>query len=236
MRRSLIAAVITLLLAPLVLAEHYWLPLGVTGLVKADLALELRECTGPVDALADCPTISDAAVTVTEAATGHYLVAPLPDAVAGSLTSYVLLGTADSVPFQYVWPRGTITPQSTSSVVSYSIPAITILAAGDTLPAVDVTVSGLSSDPTGATITFNLWAINGTLILDDVPATLVDSTAQVGGTWRATFRHNWTELETSGLATTKTENYYGRFTVTFAAGGVMTIPPAPNSLQVRVHP
>jgi hypothetical protein len=143
-----------------------------------------------------------------------------------------LFGTADGVPFQYVWPRGTITPQSTSAVVSYSVPSIVVIAAGDTLPTADVTVSGLSSDPTAATVTFNLWAINGTLILDDVAAVLVDATAQANGTWRATFRHNWTALETSSLS----GNYYGRFTVTFAAGGVMTIPPAPNSLQVRVHP
>lgn len=230
MRRSLLF--VALLVAPFTFAEHYWLPLGVTGLVKADLALELRECVGPVAELADCPIVSDAAVTVTEAATGHYLVAPLPDAVAGSGTSYALLGTANGVPFSYIWPRGTITPQSTSAVVSYRIPSTVVLAAGDTLPVVEATVAGLTSDPTAATVTFDLWAVSGTKILNAVAATVSNVNAQTNGTWTATLQHAWTALETSALS----GSYYGRFNVTFAAGGTMTIPPAPNSLQVRVFP
>lgn len=230
--RMSIAVILTLALSPFATAEYYPISRGVTGLDKLDFNLTLHECVEPVTVIGDCPTIATTGVTVTEAAAGHYFILNLPDAVAGSGTGYVLFGTADGVPFQYVWPRGTITPQSTSAVVSYSVPATAVLAAGDTLPTVNVTVSGLSSDPTAATVTFNLWAINGTLVLNNVPAVLVDATAQANGTWRATFRHNWTSAETSNLS----GNYYGRFTVTFAAGGVMTIPPAPNSLQVRVHP
>lgn len=230
--RRVVAVIVALSLSPPIWAEYYPVSRGVTGLVKADFNLTLHECAEPVNDIGDCLSIPTTAITVTEAADGHYFIFNLPDAVAGSGTGYVLFGTADGVPFQYVWPRGTITPQTTDANVSYSIPATAVLAAGDTLPTVSVIVSGLSSDPTGATITFNLWSINGTLTLDDVAAVLVDATAQANGTWRATFRHNWTALETSNLS----GNYYGRFTVTFAAGGVMTIPPAPNSLQVRVFP
>lgn len=227
------AASISLAAAALSWAEYTWIPAGVPGLVKIDLGLELRECTSPVTTLADCPSVSIASITVHEALPGHYLITGMPDAPAGSGIGYSLLGSFSGTPFSYTWPRSTITPQSTSAVVSYRIPATITLASGDTLPAVEVSVAGLTSDPTGATVTFNLWSVStGTLILDDVAATIPDIDAQSDGTWTASLRHSWSSVETSTLS----GDYYGRFVISFAAGGSMTIPPAPNSLRVKVFP
>lgn len=213
-------------------AEFTSIPLGVPDLVKADFSLDLQECALPVESESDCPSISTASIVVDETSPGHYLVSNLPDTESGSGIGYVLNGAASGVFFSYVWPRGTITPQSTSAVVSYTVPSTITLAAGDTLPVVESSVSGLTSDPSGASVVFDLWHISGTQVLDSVPATIPDIDAQVDGTWRATFRHAWLTSETDDLS----GQYYGRFTITFAGGGVMTIPPAPNSLRVQVFP
>ena len=215
-------------MAPLAAAESLILPVGTTGLVKADFALVLYECTS-----AGCSVADSSAVTVTEQANARdYLIAALPDPEAGSGTWYELTASVDGTPVRYAYPIQTRTPQSTSAVVSYRVPATVEIAAGDTLPAPEVSVAGLAADPSGSTVTFSLWRSNGSLAIDAAPATLVDSDAQANGTWTATFQHDWTVVETAALSD---GSYYGRFQVTFSGGGVMTLPPAPGRLVVRVH-
>jgi hypothetical protein len=226
MKRSLAAAL--LLTALPVAAESFIAPLGTPGLVKGDLALVLYDCTA-----SGCVVGDDSAVTVTEQANGRdYLFDGLPDPVAGSGEWHEVTWEASGSPGRYAYPIQTRTPQVTSATVSYRVPATITIAAGDTLPAADVSVSGLGADPTGADVAFNLWSTQGTLVIDAAAASVVDADAQVDGTWTATFRHSWSSVETSALSGA----YYGRFTVTFSGGGVMTVPPAPGSLKVQVYP
>lgn len=226
MRRLLIAAALALALPAA--GESLILPVGVGGLLKADFTLALYACTS-----AGCVLDDASAVTVTEQANARdYLIAGLPDAEAGSGTWYELTAEPNGVPVRYAWPIQTRTPQSTSAVVSYRVPATVEIRAGDTLPAPELAVAGLAADPTGSTVTFSLWRSNGSLAIDAAAATLVDSDAQADGTWTATFAHAWSGVTTATLAD---GSYYGRFVVTFSGGGVMTLPPAPGRLVVRVH-
>lgn len=212
------------------LAESRIIPIGVPNLTKSDFSITLYECTSS----GGCSTVDSSSVAIVELANERdYLVSSLPDPVAGSGTWYELTMFPNGVLVSYVYPIQTRTPQSTSSVVSYRVPSIVTLASGDTLPNVQVTIAGLSSDPSGAAVTFNLWSVStGAKVLDNVSATISDIDAQSDGTWTATLQHQWLVAETSNLS----GFYYGRFNITFSGGGVMTVPPAPNNLRVQVHP
>ena len=228
MRQNVAVLTRTLLLAlmalPALAEETPVFRLGAAGVVKADLSAQLYQDGAP---------IADPGVTLVAMANDlDYRLEDLPDAVAGESTVYSLVWEYNGVGYSYAWPAQTRTPQAVVNRVAVEISRNPLeLAAGATLPSAAVAVRGLSSDPTGATATFDLTQ-DGVTILDGVAASLIDVDQAADGTWSFTASHDWLTAETAGLE----GSYSGRFTVTFGSGAVIVAPPAPNSLQVVVYP
>lgn len=199
--------------------------LGVGGVVKGDLSVQLYEDGAP---------IADPGITLSGMANNlDYQFSDLPDVEAGETTIYSWVWEYNNVGYSYTWPAQTRTPQSVINRVSYQIQTNPLeIAAGATLPSASVRVTGLSSDPTGGSVTFTLTTSAGTAILTGVTASLSDIDQDTSGAWEVTLTHPWLTSETSTLSGV----YYGRFTLTLPGGGVMIAPPAPGRLQVRVFP
>lgn len=222
--------VVALLAASPVAAEEsdlFQLPAAETGAVKGDFTaqLYLNSISNPV---------ADPGITLMEDA-GWYQWANLPDVEAGLTDQYYLTftHTATGLWGSYVWPSKTRTPQAVVNRVAVEIARNPLeIVAGTTLPSAEVTVYGLSSDPTGAAVVFDLVDDDGVVVIDDAAASVVDSDMASDGTWSATLRHDWTGGETTALH----GSYYARFWITFAGGGVMAQPTAPNRYQVVVFP
>ena len=230
MRAWPVALALTLVLAVQADGESVVVPLSGPGIVKADLDLALYEITDCIPAA--CPTVDISAVTVTELANGRdYLIAGLPDVTAGDGLTYELCWDDGDTRYRLSWPTSTRTPITTEAGITYQVPSAVVIAAGDTLTVPKVEVAGLPADPSGATVIFLLESLAGTTVLTG-SGDIVDLKAGSDGTWMATLRYAWEAGDTDDLS----GQYSGRFRVTYPAGGVQTVPPAPGALAVRVHP
>jgi hypothetical protein len=201
--------------------------LGEAGVVKGDLTLQLylNSLSNPV---------ADPGIALTEDA-GWYQWESLPDVEAGSTDQYYLVFSYATTGAwgSYAWPSRTQTPQAVVNRVSVEIARNPLeIVAGTTLPSAELTVFGLSSNPAGAAVVFDLVDEDGAVVIDDASASVVDSDLASDGTWSATLRHDWSGGETSALS----GSYYVRFWITFSGGGIMAQPTAPNRYQVVVFP
>lgn len=227
MRQNVAVLTRTLLLAlialPTLAEETPLIPLGVSGVVKADLALQLYQ---------DGDEIADPGIVLTEKANGRdYIFTGLPDVEAGDGTVYCLVFEFQGIGYSYPWPTETRTPQAVVNRLTTHIARNPLeLAAGATIPSASLAIHGLSSDPSGAAATMTLTQ-DGEAILDAVAATVTGEQAS-DGTWSATVTHDWTIAETAALE----GSYSARFTVVFPGGAVLIEPRAPNIYQVVVYP
>jgi hypothetical protein len=200
-------------------AEEWTCSFRTSGLVKGDLSLVYL-----VDGT------STAAPSWTLAARSgsdgwyHYWIAGFPDADPGATTEYsASITAADGTLCSHDWPSE---PQAAQPLVynpTFDVPpGSRFVAVGDLLPWFDLLVTGLASDPTGATVEFTLYDINtGEAVesITDATAEIVAGSAesytvQPSGVtaWRATLRYRWTDGDTDTAG-----DYYGRWRVTFAA-------------------
>lgn len=211
--------------------ETPWYPLGEAGLALADLSPQL---------LLDGDAVADPGMSLVncnadpECVNGtdrDYRIVGLPDLSAGDSGTYSLTFAHNGAGYTYYWPSRTQTPVSTVNRVSYQVTQNPLeLFTGATQPSASLTISGLSADPTGSTVTFSMWTQSGTLALDGVSASVDGVEALSDGTYELTVTHDWLVAETADSG-----SYYARFTVTLPGGGIMIAPPAPNRLGVRIY-
>lgn len=199
-------------------------------LVLGDLSLQLYQNGAP---------IADPGVTLTEQTNGReYTLDNLPDVAAGSGDRLHAAWEVDGVRYGYSWPLETRTPQAlvfTSTV--RPIPGQLRVAVGDTLPVPSVRVVGLSSDPTGSSVTFSMSQGSGPPKVNAQPAVVSDVDQAVGGSWEMTLKYNWSPTDTDTA-----ENYRGWFVVTFPSatcgpGGAspcVSTYPADRSLRIQI--
>jgi hypothetical protein len=168
-----------------------------------------------------------------------YELAGLPDAAPGSGEAYALSFVRLGVPYAAEWPlvAQTVQPQAVSHQTGFVPTASQLeLAAGDLLPFAEATVVGLTSDPTGATVTFTMRGSSGTAVIDAVAAELADATPYVGHDgetrWRALLRYRWASGDTDVA-----DDYQYSFRITFPGSPPrpLTIPP-PRSWPARIYP
>lgn len=206
-----------LLLASVVGAEEVtWTTGGEAGLTQGAVNPVLYEDGAPI-------AIPGSVSLVAQAGDRDYTWTGLPDAVAGSGTLYTLAwDTPGGLIYAYAWPRSTITPQSIVWAQAFAVSVQPlVLGVGDTLPVVQLTVSGLAADPTGATVTFSMGSPGVANKISGAAATLSDIDFDAtSSTWSATAEYAW-----SGTNTDTAGSYRGWFSVTFSGGGVMTWPP-----------
>jgi hypothetical protein len=235
MIRTALALFLLLAAAPAAAERVRWYA-GEAGLVIGDLGeLTLADTsTSP-------PTpLSTAAVTLTAWGTSGlwYELAGLPDAAAGSGDSYALSFERLGAVYAAEWPlvAQSLQPQAVSHQVGFVPTAARLeLAAGDLLPFAEATVVGLTSDPTGAAVTFTLLDSTGTAAIDAAAAELADATSYVGHDgatrWRALLRYRWATGDTDDAG-----DYTYSFRITFPGSPPrpLTIPP-PRSWPARIY-
>lgn len=230
------AVALALALADPASAESFRWYAGTTGLVKGDLAdlTLLDTSTAPATVLAD-PGITVAPIA---SAPRWYEIAVLPDAEPGSGDSYALAFRYAGIPYAVEWPEivQTVQPQSVSHQVGYVRPRDPELAVGDLLPFAEATVAGLTSDPTGAAVTFTMVDSSGSVALNSVTGELADATAYLGTDgetrWRALLRYRWAAGDTDDAG-----DYTYSFRITFPGTPPrpLTIPP-PRQWPLRIYP
>jgi hypothetical protein len=233
---ALLAAALLATAAPRMEAESCHWPLGVAGVTLGDLAdLQLYDLTTtPATALAD------PGVTLTALDTGiDYEIGGLPDAEPGTGEHYALDVSYLGTRFVCTWPTiaQTVQPQAVSFQIGF-VPSARLLelAAGDLIPFAEGSAVGLTSDPTGAGVTFSLVDSAGVAVLDDVSAELASSDSYVGHDgatrWRALLRYRWTAED----ADLEPGDYTYSFRITFPGSPPrpMTIPP-PRSWPARIY-
>lgn len=233
---ALTLAALSLLYAAPVAAESFVWAAGTSGLVKADLDLTLFRVAGDGGTF---DNIADPGITVTEdpAASGFYVIDELPDADADADYVWTLAFTdPDGRSFTYTWPARTRQPQSLVWAQTYQIvPSTATLSVGDTLPSLQMTVTGLSSDPTGASVAFSMFKQSGAIVIDSAAASLSNiSSVEDEDTgvvsWSCVLTYEWAadDIDTAGT-------FYGRFRITFAGGDILTAPPGRTSVITVVR-
>lgn len=239
-RRALAVLALIALACPSAAEECEWFP-GIAGIVKADLdgLLLADTSTSPPTALAD-PGIT---LTAWGAGGLRYELAALPDAAPGSGDSYLLTFEYLGVPYGCSWPfvAQSLQPQAVSHLIAFAPSARLLeMAVGDLLPFAEARVSGLTSDPTGAAITFSLVDSAGGAVIDAAVAELADAAPYAGfdqngnpaTLWRALLRYRWAAGDTDLAG-----DYTYSFRITFPGSPPrpMTFPP-PRSWPARIHP
>jgi hypothetical protein len=171
-------------------------------------------------------------VALVEHGSGVYSVTGLPDVAAGAGTVHSLTLIYAGASHVYTWPLSTRTPTQVSEPLFYQLPSGTVeLAVGATGPDPSLTVRRLAADPTGATVSFNLYSRSGQSRTLAGTATLDSVEAASDGTWTAGLLYSWAAADTA----TACAGCYGRFTLTLPAGEVLILPPAPQSLRVTIY-
>jgi hypothetical protein len=217
-RRLILAVALATLAAPAV-SEQFTAPLAAPGVVKADL--------DPVLYL-NGAAIADPGWTLAEAANGRdYTFDDLPDVAAGAGDRYALCWSHLGDSACYLWPQETRTPQAVRWEQRFvPTPEVIRIGTGDTAIPVQLTITGLASDPTGSAVAFSMRrSSGGAAVIDGAAATLADVdqvvdpvTAEV--TWTAEVVYDFTAEDTEVAG-----EYRSWFTLTFPLGGVMTAPP-----------
>lgn len=215
LRRSFLVAAVLAVLAVLPAGAEVWdLTLGTTGWVKADLAILW---------IVDGVETADPGITVAEIGTsGAYTIDGMPDAVAGATTRY-MLSVQDPLGrwFEWRYPARTRTPQAIAWEFSYGVVAGTNeLSVDDTLPDLQLDVTGLSSNPTGSTVKFSMWCGGSTTATVDAATAAISNIELVGTTYSATLIYDWIAADTATAG-----SCLGRFHLTLAGGDTMTLPP-----------
>jgi hypothetical protein len=229
-RASILALLLTLALPAA--AERVPCPLGTAGLALEDVSVALVEESATPPAEVALP----GGVALVETAPGHYTLTGLPDVEPEADTWYSLTISAGAVECLATWPTRTLTP---SELVA--APLVTQLVggagqrdmvAGDTAPDVELQVFGLSADPDGASVDWELFSWTGTALATTGTAT-VTGTALDDGSWMASLVYRWAAADTADRAG---ELLWGRFALTLPGGEVLTRPAAPRTISVKVHP
>lgn len=249
LRRAFVAALL-FAAGPLGAAESWSCLFADAGLVVGDVAIVYK---------IDGDETADPGATLTEGTTANgwtsYQVGGFPSAesVGGTFHRYSveILAPIGNPTCAHYWP--TDQPPEARLVYNPSFdlaPGIGDLHVGDTLPWLDLSVSGLAANPTGATVTATLYRLPSGVV-----TALADETAEVvtgsvvsyqapptGATaWRAIFRYRWSALDTTTLGAGQ---YYARFTVTLSTSTcgpaadeacILTLPPA-RQAALRINP
>ena len=102
---------------------------------------------------------------------------------------------------------------------------------GDTLPAISLTITrGLSSDPTGASVTFNMQKQGVTSLLKVSGGDAGNPTAITGpysdGTYGCTLTYQWNsgDLDMADASGAQAAIYNGQFVVVFSGGQKLSLP------------
>ena len=90
----------------------------------------------------------------------------------------------------------------------------------DTLPDLQLDVTGLSSNPTGSTVKFSMWCGGSTTATVDAATAAISNIELVGTTYSATLIYDWIAADTATAG-----SCLGRFHLTLAGGDTMTLPP-----------
>ena len=242
--RSAAALVVILLAAPVSAEESWDCRFPDAGLVLGDVTITY---------LVDGVTTADPGATLTEVSTANgyttYLVGGFPDASEATDYSVTVTPTGDNGWCNHSW-QGAVASRLVYNPTFDLAPGIGDLHVGDSLPWLDLTVSGLASSPTGATVTATFYRLPSGIVtaLADETAEVVSGSVETyaapptGATaYRATFRYRWAATDTTTLGAGQ---YYVRFTVTLAvsncgpaqnAACIITLPPA-RQASLRISP
>jgi len=236
MRTPWAAALLVALLAAPAGAESFRWYAGVEGLALGDL-----DDLTLLDTSTTTPTVlADPGITLTPIASAPlwYTFSALPDAEPGSGDSYALAFRHQGIPYSVEWPlvAQSLQPQAVSFQLGFMpIAGRLELGAGDLLPFAEANVSGLTSDPTGATVTFTLVDSAGAEVLDGVAAELASASSYLGTDgairWRALLRYRWAAGDTDDAG-----EYTYSFRIVFPGSPPrpLTIPP-PRTWNARIY-
>lgn len=221
--RIALAVLTALLGADVAAAEETGLfRLGEAGVLKAALNPQLYLDGSP---------IADQGIVLEEVLAGQdYRWTDLPDVGSDDQSTYTLAWDWNDVGYSYVWPSRR---RTMLSALTYTISTSPVqLTQGATVPAVGLTIRGLTEDPASSAVTYSMWSsVDSTRVLDDVAASIVSSGQEADGTWTLVVEHSWTALETGALL----GEHYGRFRIVLPSSAVFSAPPPPRSLVVRIH-
>ena len=248
--RCAVSAALLLAAAPLAAAESWSCLFADAGLEVGDVAIVYK---------VDGVETADPGATMTEGTTANgwtsYELAGFPDAVSSGGTfhrySVEILAPTGNPTCAHYWP--TDPPPEARLVYNPAFdlpPGVGDLHVGDTLPWLDLAVTGLAADPTGSTVTATIYRLPSGIVtaLAAEPAEVVSgsvSSYQAPPTsataWRAVFRYRWTATDTTTLGAGQ---YFVRFTVTLPTSTcgpdedeacVITLPPA-RQTTLRINP
>lgn len=238
------ALALLLLASPLLGAETWDCRFPDSGLAIGDVA---------VTYLVDGVETADPGATLTEVSTANgyttYTVGGFPDASEATGYSVTVTPPAGNGWCNHAW-RGTIASRLIYNPTFDLPPGMGDLHVGDSLPWLDLTVSGLAADPTGSTVTVTLYRLPSgiaTAMADEEAEVVTDSAESYhvppsGATaWRAVLRYRWTSTDTATLGAGQ---YFVRFTVVLPVHNcgpdhdepcVITLPPA-RQTTLRISP
>lgn len=216
------AALLLLLVATAARAEEKVCEFTRSGLGKANF--EIRYYVNGT-------ATADPGITITAKSCGtswcEYLVAGLPDAAAGSSTSYhvSIEDPVAQVLCPHSWPFSTRTPQAVVWNPVYQLaPGSGNVRAGDTQPDVELTLSGLPADPTGGSVTFTLYRPNMTVPV--AAARAVSSLTRSGATATVDMAaaHEYSTNDRVTIAGATPATYNGTHTITVTDADSFTFP------------
>lgn len=196
---------------------------------------------------------ADPGATLTEVSTANgyttYVIAGFPSASEATTYSVTVTPSGDNGFCKHTW-HGAVASRLVYNPTFDLAPGIGDLHVGDSLPWLDLTVSGLASDPTGATVTATIYRLPSGVVtaLADEPAEVVSGSVETyaapptGATaYRATFRYRWAATDTTTLGAGQ---FFVRFTVTLPVDNcgpgldepcIITLPPA-RQAALRISP